>query len=301
LKEFTTTTYGKWILAGEHAVLRGHPALAFPLLSTRLQLSFEPTAGELDVQFDGPNGQELNLLFYGVLENALQRLHAPHVKGKFRLTSNVPVGTGLGASAALCGAVSRWIQAQQWIAEDQVYEFARQLEDLFHGESSGVDLAVSLSSQGVRFVRGGDRQVVKPLWWPQLYLSYSGRRGITSECVAKVKSMFTSDPDRAAQLDLRMAKAVAECEAALMSPQSEGFALLKSAIANAATCFFDWGLCPDDVRAHLKLLQDSGASAAKPTGSGGGGYVLSLWNHEPPPALKGILLPIPAPAAQPRT
>ena len=41
MRQFNTRTYGKWILAGEHAVLRGCPALAFPLTSRSLHLEQE--------------------------------------------------------------------------------------------------------------------------------------------------------------------------------------------------------------------------------------------------------------------
>lgn len=39
--DFQTTTHGKWILAGEHTVLRGHGALVFPILGKKLTLSYK--------------------------------------------------------------------------------------------------------------------------------------------------------------------------------------------------------------------------------------------------------------------
>ena len=202
MKSFNTRTYGKWILAGEHAVLRGNPALAFPLLTKYLELDFQPEKSNLHVEFKGEHGEELKLLFYGVIENAMSRLNVQEpLHGTFVITSSLPVGAGLGASAALCGAVARWCEAQGWVASAEVYEFARRLEDLFHGESSGVDVAVSLSAKGLRFVRGGEKTPLQINWWPKLYLSYCGQRGMTAECVTKVKRMFETDYSAAARID----------------------------------------------------------------------------------------------------
>lgn len=296
LHEFNTTTYGKWILAGEHAVLRGCPALAFPLTTRSLDLQFTPGKQALEVEFSGEHGQELKLLFYGVLENALARLKVPEPPhGRFILHSTLPVGAGLGASAALCGAVSRWCEAQGWIQTDEVYEFARRLEDLFHGESSGVDLAVSLSSQGVRFVRGGERSNVHPRWWPRLYLSYCGSRGMTSDCVNKVKRLFETDPERARRLDERMRQAVELAQTALLGEPEEGFKRLREALQLGQECFQSWGLAGGDLGAHIQMLERSGAAAVKPTGSGGGGFALSLWDRQPPADLSQLLWPAPQP------
>jgi len=296
VKSFSTKTYGKWILAGEHAVLRGCPAIAFPLTNRALQLDFRPTDEPLSVAFTGPHGAELRLLFYGVIENALSRLHvAEPLKGHFRLESSLPVGAGLGASAALCGAVGRWCEGQGWINAPEVYEFSRKLEDLFHGESSGVDLAVSLSAEGIRFIRGGERRALKPVWWPRLYLSYSGQRGMTSDCVNKVKRLFETDPRKADELDARMREAVQMSERALLDASAEAWEGLRRALAMAGECFVEWGLCTGDLAAHAQDLRLAGASAVKPTGSGGGGFVLSLWKNDPPERLKSVLIPIPEP------
>lgn len=291
MKAFSTKTFGKWILAGEHAVLRGSPALAFPLTARSLELEYTPGGASLDVEFCGEHGEELKLLFYGVIENALSRLKVTEpLKGRFVLTSSLPVGAGLGASAALCGAIARWCEAQGWIAGDEVYEFARKLEDLFHGESSGVDLAVSLSAQGIRFVRGGERTPLHPKWWPKLYLSYSGRRGMTAECVNKVKDMFANDAPRAEMTDIKMRESVAMAEHALAGSPEEGEAELKKAIEIARDCFETWDLCGGDVGTHMRQLEEAGAWAVKPTGSGGGGYILSLWKQDPPLSLRNSLI-----------
>ena len=283
-----SVTYGKWILAGEHAVLRGGRALAFPLLSRCLKLTFEPADG-LDVTFTGPHGEEFKLLFAGVLDSALTRLKRSHPpRGRFVIDSSLPVGTGLGASAALCGSVARWCGAMGWLAEAEHYEFARGLEDLFHGESSGLDVAVSLGARGVRFTRGQPFETVSPNWWPRLYLSYSGQRGITSECVNKVKSLFLTDPGRAAEIDRQMGRAVELVDRALSNQNGfEGFA---EGIRLARGCFEEWNLCPPDVARHLDELTAAGAVAVKPTGSGGGGFVLSLWAEEPPADMRTGLI-----------
>lgn len=291
MQNFKTRTYGKWILAGEHAVLRGHPALAFPLTSRFLELDYEPSTTSLDVEFCGEHGEELKLLFYGVIENALSRLKVKEpLMGRFILSSSLPVGAGLGASAALCGAVARWCEAQGWIQSGEVYEFARTLEDLFHGESSGVDLAVSLSAQGIRFVRGGEKIPLKPKWSPRFYLSYSGRRGMTAECVNKVKDMFSTSPQLAAQTDQKMREAVELAERALQMSEVEGQLHLEKALALARQCFETWDLCDGEVGTHMRQLVEAGASAVKPTGSGGGGYILSLWKTDPPLILRNALI-----------
>lgn len=289
MNAYRTTTYGKWILAGEHAVLRGCPALAFPLLTRSLELEYLPGTQALEVEFAGERGDEFKLLFWGVLENALARLGHEQPTGHFRLVSSLPVGAGLGASAALCGAVARWCEAQGWIQTDAIYEFARGLEDLFHGESSGVDLAVSLSRRGVRFVRGGARDSIAPRWWPKLYLSYCGSRGMTSDCVSKVKRLFETAPARASELDARMAEAVQSATDALLNPDpSLGFRQLLHALSLGRSCFQEWDLCGGDLGTHLRMLDEAGAAAVKPTGSGGGGFALSLWT-EPPPAHLGLI------------
>lgn len=294
---FKTETYGKWILAGEHSVLRGSPALAFPLTSRKLEFSFQNTQSPLEVHFVGEHGNELNLLFYGVLENALAKIGISRhdLKGSIDIASTLPVGAGLGASAALCGAVSRWCEYKGWISQENVYEFARGLEDIFHGESSGVDLAVSLSGQGIRFVRGGERNPLKVNWWPQLYLSYSGHRGITSECVNKVKALFVSQPQLAESLDTQMKHAVKLAEEALQSKEEEGFIQLKEALVLARDCFERWGLCDGPLRTHMRGLEEAGCLAVKPTGSGGGGYALSLWKNKPPAAMLEQMLLIERP------
>ncbi len=273
---------GKWILAGEHAVLRGSPALVFPAPTFVMKFRYEPLPQPLSVSYLGPFGPELKVVFWGVLESACNKLgRARHeLRGALVVESGIPIGSGLGASAALCAGVTRLLVSWGWVDSQDDCEFARSLEDLFHGESSGVDVTVSLRGEPLIFVRG---QKAKPLmltWSPHLYLSYSGTMGVTSECVEKVKALFRQDNHRAQWLDGEMAAATEQCQVALSLPESHGaFDLLKAAIQRAHACFVGWGLVEGPMQQHLDHLLSLGACAVKPTGSGGGGFVLSLWNE----------------------
>ncbi len=288
---FAKRTFGKWILVGEHAVLRGVPALVFPTSAFGMKFTWVPDSSSLKVNFKGSRGDELKLVFWGLIEHALQKTkrERSQLTGELTIESELPLGAGLGASGALCVGVGQLFSQWGYISAgdtwsqrpDPIYEFSRELENLFHGESSGVDIAVALEGRGLRFMRGGERSPVEVNWAPHIYLSYSGKRGVTSDCVRRVGELRDKSPHLGEKLDLQMREAVEVAERALKSNEKEGLDLLSRAFDLGRDCFYQWGLCEGPLDHHMHELIQAGALAVKPTGSGGGGYALSLWEHPP--------------------
>lgn len=296
IQDFHTRTFGKWILAGEHAVLRGSPALVFPLTSRFFDLHFKSDVAsnsKLKVEFVGNHGSELELPFWSSLEKACELFDVDRseLKGKLSLSSSIPVGAGLGASAALCVGLARWFTEITGSDAKKIPDQARLLENLFHGESSGVDVAVVSSERPLRYVRGGDLSVLETAWQPMFYVSYSGKRGVTRECVSRVQELLKKNPDLAGKIDEDMKAAVQEASSALSVNTSDSVKKLTHAIEKAEKCFHSWGLCDGRVRDHLQWLKSQGAIAVKPTGSGDGGYCLSLWTTPPSNEAMSQLIP----------
>lgn len=283
LYDFQTTTFGKWILAGEHAVVRGHEALVFPVKGKQFTLSYRASLSPLSVDYTGSSGADMHLLFRSVLEHGMKLVGSSktQLSGYFHIESTIPVGVGMGASAALCVALSRWFCNQGLLATAQCNEFAKELEHLFHGKSSGLDIAGVAADGGVYFKTG----ICIPLQekiHPNVYLSSCNQIGITSQCIQKVQSLWAIDEERAQQIDNLMIESVHESKNALEGGAVNAVDQLAKAINKAADCFIQWGLVSERLQQHMNQLLAAGAIAVKPTGSGGGGYVVSLWNTEPP-------------------
>lgn len=280
--DFSITTYGKWILAGEHAVVRGHAALVFPIKGRQLTLKYNASSHSLGADYSGSSGQDMHLLFWSVLEQGMQLLGRSlnQLGGHFHLESTIPVGVGMGASAALCVAMSSWFCAQGMIEESRRLEFAKELEHLFHGKSSGLDIVGVSSVQGMYFKQGQCtpiNQTIQPKW----FLSSCNQIGITSHCIQQVQILWEKNPQLAQQIDEQMIESVSECKQALEQRSEQSLAQLVKAMNKAADCFAQWGLVSESLQKHMDYLRQSGAVAVKPTGSGGGGFVLSLWQDKP--------------------
>ena len=87
---FHTSTHAKCILAGEHAVLRGSPAIIFPIKSKSLNLSYSSEYDGLQADSNSPYAESLLTLFLGMLQNSVALLKKPPVlTGKFLLKNNI--------------------------------------------------------------------------------------------------------------------------------------------------------------------------------------------------------------------
>jgi mevalonate kinase len=271
------STCGKWILTGEHTVLRGGKALVFPLASKSVHLVHIPGDQELTLTCGGSFGNEASLIIWDILNRACQWLQISRsvLKGKLEIQCEVPLGAGLGASAALVCAITRWLSTFYPLNDQELFEFSKSVEDVFHGESSGVDIAVSLRGSPLVFQKQKAFTDLKLGWQPTLILTYSGQKGITRESVARVKDLFVREPSLAQSLDLKMKDSVRLATRGLSL--SERLSELKRALDLGLECFRGWGLVPAVVEQQMGYLKQAGALAVKPTGSGMGGYVLSLW------------------------
>ena len=280
--DFTTTTHGKWILAGEHAVLRGGAALVYPDFSKSLCLNYV-ASGVSPCKFNARecSGEVVLKLLQIVLAHGLSDfgLSVASLPGEFHLTCDIPVGVGLGSSAAISVATARWFAAQHLIGLDEVHEFARKLENIFHVQSSGLDLAGVAATQGVYFQNGQASNIVQT-WQPNFKLSSCGSTSSTAECINKVQKLWQSNSELALGIDLQMKDSVALAYSALTTSFVSGHAEkdeLIHAINQASDCFKRWGLVSAEMEQHMQELCAAGAAAVKPTGSGGGGFVVSLW------------------------
>ncbi|MGE4489975.1 MAG: mevalonate kinase, partial [Kiritimatiellales bacterium] len=111
-----------------------------------------------------------------------------------KLKSNLPVGSGLGSSAAAVlselRAVGHYLRVD--FRPEWAYEFSLEAEKLQHGHPSGVDSYISLYGGCAAFQNGQAQSV--PLPRMKMYLVETGvPETTTGECVVQVKEQFQND------------------------------------------------------------------------------------------------------------
>ena len=300
LKELTIKVYGKWIWAGEYVVLKGYPALVFPLPSQFIELSYKKSSVPLKVEDIFPTSKEHNSLvgvekiFSPILDRALKKVSKTRadLKQGVHIKSSIAFGAGIGSSAVLSVLIGRLFCFLNWIKETELFPFCHSLENEVHGQSSGVDISAVLMNKALVYSMVESSTEIKcfsPKWKPLVFLSYSKQGASTKANIQKVKQFWKQNPKTAQKLDQQMAEAVLKAQKGLEDPK-KGFPLLVESLALAEDCFSKWNLIGSDMQNLISFLKKQGACGVKPVGSGSGGYVLSLWSSPPPSFLKPLLI-----------
>ena len=291
---FEKKIFAKWVLAGEYSVLRSGRALVYPLNHYFIRFKYHRGTKALSIKKTGDYQESLDFSVTPVLHKALKILNKnrEQLKGVLEISAHIPFGAGLGASSSLCVGLSYLFLHKKWIKKPELKKFAISLEDIFHGKSSGMDITAVIKKKPILYSKG---KILKQLESfrnkPKLFLSYSGGRASTSFGVAKVRKLFDKNWTLAESIDKQMCQSAAlSLEAIDEKKEEKTLSLLKEALDLGEDCFKQWELLSHDLKQHIQILKKQGAIAAKPTGSGLGGYVISLWDKPPPSSLKEKLI-----------
>ena len=248
---------GKLILSGEHAVVAGHSCIALAV-DRGTTVTLTKREGPTGVDGAPPDAQ---------LHRALGAILPPIGVG-VQLQTTLPIGRGMGSSAALAVALIRARAALdgRTASFEECHRDGFIIERIFHGNPSGVDHTVSAMGGGVRYRRGQPIQAL-PLPPLTLVVMDTGVAGNTAQMVAGVAAL----PDRAERLD-RIGEITEAVAAALHGPPS----VLGALLVENHRRLQDIGVSTPALDALVDAALSAGAYGAKLAGAGGGGVALAL-------------------------
>jgi mevalonate kinase len=274
---------GKIILFGEHAVVYGHPALAVPVTQVRAEVDISQSAHP-GIWIDAPEvglHVELNELpanhpLAAAIHNLFFALDIdPFPSLIVRVSSTIPVASGLGSGAAvsvaLLRALSTWLQRP--LSDEEINAYAYDIEKLHHGTPSGIDNAVVTYSRPVFFVK--DRpiellQIRKPF---TIVIGDTGLAAPTKDSVGDVRRLWQADGPRCEAIFERIGSIAREARTALEGADWQQLGALMDlnhALLQELT------VSSPELDRLVSAARQAGALGAKLSGGGRGGNMIAL-------------------------
>lgn len=303
---------GKIILSGEHAVVHGQPAIAMAVnryaeasvhhhlsslisfelfnlkyhkdhthqalksLKERLLKDYDKfQAGEKGIKDVLKLPMELAQF---AVTNVLDKFNHKLTSGvKLKTHSDIPIGCGMGSSAAtilaVIHAMANYLNID--LSKELYLSYGLEAENLQHGKSSGLDLQVSYHGGCILYRDGDIEQLPLPTF--QWYLVNTGTRsGSTGECVSQVKHILDEN------LAEQFGQVTQSLQQALVNNDWE---LAKQSIQQNHQLLIRIGVVPETVQQFIHELEQQGC-AAKICGAGAikgdnAGVVIILSKQDP--------------------
>ena len=200
------TAPAKIILFGEHAVVHGQPAIAVPVSSLRAQAEVERSGSGLHlnaVDLDEVLPVEVDS---DLMDNALtltarmtlRTLNATPPDATIKVSSTIPMASGLGSGAAVSAAIARAVAGavNAHLSDDQLNDLIYEIEKLYHGTPSGIDNTVIVYEKPVYFVRGKPIETLHIHTPFTVIIGDTGKGALTRLAVEDVNRLVRDEPGR---------------------------------------------------------------------------------------------------------
>lgn len=278
MREVKVSAPGKLILTGEHSVVYKKPAV-LSAVDLRLFLSIEETKGKDKILSPEPT----SLIKYGI--EKLKSYYNLSCPLKVKVNSDIPIGCGLGSSAALSSALSgafTKFAGYQWNLE-KINNLAYEIEKKQHGNPSGADNTVSTYGGFIYYNKKklpyfSHLKVSRQL--PLVVLNTGRPDESTEEMVAIVRKLVDKTPHRVKKVFKRMEK-VSDHFLEFLSGREE-FSL-RTIVKENEMLLERLGVVSPYVMRLVKKIEKIGG-AAKITGAGGlskGSGMILVYHYQP--------------------
>lgn len=294
----TASSPGKIILFGEHAVVYGRPALAVPVTQVHadVEVTDSPRAG---VWIHAPDialhAELASLPSDHALGAAVRSVFSalgvsPFPSLEIRITSTIPVASGLGSGAAvsiaLIRALSSFITSTSLSASFHLSSFARpplsleeinflayEIEKLHHGTPSGIDNTVVTYARPIYFVRGQPLETFKVGASFTLVIADTGISAPTKESVSDVRKLWEADKVKWEKVFDEIGEIARQAKEKIENGEWQSL----GALMNANHALLQSLTVSSPELDHLtEIARKSGADGAKLSGGGRGGNLIAL-------------------------
>lgn len=275
---------GKIVLLGEHAVVYGMPAIAAGIsLGATARATPSAVSSIRIAERQAQAGDDSELM--AALEQTCRVLGAGPQQVEVDVT--LPLGSGLGGSAAIGVAVSRALLATLGEAETaaRVLAGADAWERVFHGNPSGVDAAAAYAGGCIWFSKETGTEplfVDVPL---RLAICLAGPPASTKQMVESVQRLGERRPDLLGKSLAGIESLVKNAKLCIQAGDMSGLGQLMNYNQMLLSGLF---LSTPEIERACAIAREAGALGAKLTGAGGGGAVIALCEGSPEP-IEGAL------------
>ena len=278
--------YASVILVGEHSVVyKNNPAIAMATNNKTTAEIIDGPSESTTVAWDGtkqaveleknPKTQASLNEIISVIKNHLG------IKEDFgvRITSTIPMGAGLGSSAALGVSLTKAINRHfnLGLTIEQICETAYEVESLMHKTASGIDNTISTYGGVLWYVKGQKPEPIKLGGDFNFVLVHSGVQKQTKDAVAKVAKQREADRAKIDNQFEAITNLVHESKKALEGGDAQS---LGKAMNKNHKILAELGVSHPVLDELVEKSLAAGALGAKMTGGGLGGCILVLVGSE---------------------
>ena len=287
------TAPGKVILFGEHAVVYGRPALAVPVTQVHTEVEVSDASGagiwiharqvDLHAEFSTLPPEHP---IAAVIQRVFTALNLPFPVGggvgdegtpsiDIKITSTIPVASGLGSGAAVSVALIRALSSHlnHSMSDEQVNALAYEVEKLHHGTPSGIDNSVITYTKPVYFIIGQPIETFKVGKPFTIVIGDTGIRALTKESVGSVRKLWETDKTRWEKVFVNVGELVSQARKTIENGEWE---LLGSLMDQNHVLLQEMTVSSPELDALVRAARQAGALGAKLSGGGRGGNMIAL-------------------------